>query len=72
MVKTALPTQGARVRYLVRGLRSHMPCGQNIKANRSSIVTNSIKTLKIGPYPKKKKKKKTFKKVMLSLKKKKI
>ena len=58
MVKTAFPTQRARVRYLVRDLRSHMPCGQNIKTNRSSIVTNSIKTLKIGPYTKKKKKEK--------------
>ena len=36
------------VQFLVRELRSHMPCGQKTKKtwNRSNIVTNSIRTLK--------------------------
>ena len=43
-----LPMQGAWVQSLGRGLRSHMPNGQKTTTqNRSSIVTNSIKTLKM-------------------------
>ena len=38
---------------LVRGLRSHVPCGQKSKTwNRSIMVTNSIKTLKMVHIPK--------------------
>ena len=40
--------QGVQVQSLVQELRSHMPCGQKTKAqNRSNIVTDSIKILKI-------------------------
>ena len=52
--------QGMRVRSLVGELRFHMPRSQknqNIKHNRSNIVTNSIKTLKMVHIQKKKKKK---------------
>lgn len=44
----SLPVQGVSVQSLVRELRSHMPHGQEHKTwNRRSIVTNSIKTLKM-------------------------
>ena len=40
---------GDMVRSLVRELRSHMPRGQKTKTeNRSNVVTNSIKTLKMA------------------------
>ena len=40
--------QGVQVPSLVRHLRSHMPHSQKTKTqNRSNIVTNSIKTLKM-------------------------
>ena len=46
-LRLLLPMQGVRVRTLVRELRSHMPHDQNTKTKtRSSIVTNSIETLK--------------------------
>ena len=44
------PMQRVRISSLVRKLRSHMPHGRPRKRNinnRSSIVTNSIKTLKM-------------------------
>ena len=48
--------QGVQVWSLVGELRSHMPRGQKTKTlNRSNIVTNSIKTLKMVPTSKKKK-----------------
>ena len=54
-LRFCLPVQGVRVRSLIRELGSHMPHSQKIKIqNRSNIVTNSIKTLKSGPYYKKK------------------
>ena len=43
-----LPIQEVQVPSLARELRSHMPRGQKTKTqNRSNIVTNSIKTLKM-------------------------
>ena len=43
-----LPVQGVQVQSLVGELRSHMPQGQKTKTqNRSNIVTNLIKTLKM-------------------------
>ena len=40
--------QEVEVRPLVRELRAYMPLGQETKTeNRSNIVTNSIKTLKM-------------------------
>ena len=40
---------GDMVRSLVRELRSHMPRGQKTKTeNRSNVVTDSIKTLKMA------------------------
>ena len=43
-----LPVQGVQVQSLVGELRSHMPQGQKTKtSNRSNIVTNPIKTLKM-------------------------
>ena len=43
------PVWEVQVPSLVRDLRSHMPCSQTTKIeNRSSIVTNSIRTLKTG------------------------
>jgi len=43
-----LPMLGVRVRSLIGELRSHIPHGQETKTlNRSNIVTNSIKTLKM-------------------------
>ena len=43
--------------------KPHLPCGQNIETlTRSSIVTNSIKTLKMVPTLKKKKNKTKLKK----------
>ena len=46
--RLCLPTQGVWIQFLVGELRSHMLAAKtpNIK-NRSSIVTNSIKTLKM-------------------------
>ena len=47
-LRLCLPVEGVWVGSLVRELRSYMPFGQKIKAkNRSNIVTNSIKTLKM-------------------------
>ena len=44
-----LPMQGLQVQSLVEELRSHVPLGQKAKTeNRSNIVTNSIKTLKMA------------------------
>ena len=43
-----LPRQAVHVQSLVLELRSYLPCGQNPKTcNRSNIVTNPIKTLKM-------------------------
>ena len=43
-----LPVQGGQVQSLVGELRSHIPQGQKTKtSNRSNIVTNPIKTLKM-------------------------
>ena len=51
-----LPMQGVWVQSLVRKLRSHISLGQKTKTwNRSSIVTNSRKTLKMVHIKKKKK-----------------
>ena len=48
--------QGMQVWYLVREIRSHMPCDQKkTYENRSNTVTNLIRTSKNGPHPKKKK-----------------
>ena len=54
----------AGIPSLVGELKSHLPCGQKIETlTRSSIVTNSIKTLKMVPTLKKKKKNNLKKKV---------
>ena len=46
-LRLCLPIQGVWVRSLIRELGYHMPQGQKTKTwNRSSIVTNSMKTLK--------------------------
>ena len=48
-LRSCFPTQVVQIPSLVRELRPHMPFGQkkqNLK-NRSTIVTNSIKTLKM-------------------------
>ena len=45
-VKT-LPSNAEDAGSLVRELRSHMPRSQKIP-NRNNIITNSIKTLKMG------------------------
>ena len=51
-----LPMQGVQVWSLVGVLRSHIPGGKKTKTyNRSNIVTNSIKTLKMVHIKKKKK-----------------
>ena len=43
-----LPVQGVWIRSMVRELSSHMPCHQKTKIeNRSNIVKNSMKTLKV-------------------------
>ena len=58
-LRLRLPMQGVRFRSLVRELKSHMPQGQNTKTqNRSNVVTNSIKTLKMVHIKKLLKKKK--------------
>ena len=63
-VVNILPSNtGVRVQSLVRELRSYMPCGQK-NQNRSNIVTNSIKTLKMV-HIKKKSLKKVNKKINL-------
>lgn len=51
-----LPMQRVQVSSLVRELRSHMPHGQNSRAenNGSNTVMNSIKTLKTVHMKKKK------------------
>ena len=60
-LRLPLPMQRVRVQSLVRKLRPHMPRGQKTKTyNRSNIITNPIKTLKMVHI--KKKKKKGFKK----------
>ena len=49
VVKIRLPMQEVQVQSLVRELRPHMPRGQKHKTqNRSDIVTNSIKTVKMA------------------------
>ena len=66
--KTSPPNAG--IPSLVGELKSHLPCGQKIETlTRSSIVTNSIKTLKMVPTLKKKKnlKKKNEAEVQASL-----
>ena len=63
VVKTLPSNRGGVVWSLVWELRSHMPHGQKIKiSSRSSIVTNSIKTLKkmVHIY------KKIFKKILIN------
>ena len=57
-----LPVQGVSVQSLVRELRSYIPQGHKTW-NRSSIVTNSIKTLKMFHIKKKKKSKNILKKI---------
>ena len=59
-LRLCLPMQGVQVGSLVGELGSCMPPGQKTKKaqNRSSIVANSIKTLKNGPHQKILKKKK--------------
>ena len=58
--------QGVQVRSLVGELRSHVPLGQEIETeNRSNIVTNSIKTLKMIHIKKKNLKKKKKRKLRL-------
>ena len=52
-----LPVQELQIRSLVRELRSHMVVAKNPNINRSNIVTNSIKTLKMVPHQKSLKKK---------------
>ena len=47
-LRLCLPMQGVQVQPLVGELRSHMPYDPKTKMqNRSNIVTNSIKTLKM-------------------------
>ena len=47
-LRQSLPIQGTWVRSLVQELRSHMPHSQKTETeNRSNVVTNSIKTLKL-------------------------
>ena len=47
-MKISFLMQEVQVQSLIRELRSHMPRGQKNKTeNRSNIVTNSIKTLKM-------------------------
>ena len=47
-LRLCLPMQGVRVQPLVGELRSHIPYDPKTKMqNRSNIVTNSIKTLKM-------------------------
>ena len=58
--KTSPPNAG--IPSLVGELKSHLPCGQKIETlTRSSIVTNSIKTLKMVHTHTKSKRKKTTK-----------
>ena len=58
-LRLLLSVWGVWVWSLVREPRLHMPCGQNTKIeNRSNIVTNSVKTLKMVHVKKKKIKKK--------------
>ena len=52
--------QGAQVWFLVKELRSHKLCRQNTK-HKIIIVTNLIKTIKNGSYPKEVKKNLLFK-----------
>ena len=46
-VKT-LPSNAEDAGSLVRELRSHMPHSQKIIPKRNKIITNSLKTLKMG------------------------
>ena len=60
-LRLCFPVQGVRVWSLVEELRSYMPQDQKAKRrNRSNIVTNSIKTLKMAYIKKKKKKKRNL------------
>ena len=52
VVKIYLLMQGVQIPFLVGKLRSHMPQGQKTK-NRSNIVTNSIRLLKMVHIKKK-------------------
>ena len=48
LAKASLPPQGMRIQSLVGEVGSHMPHGQKTKTqNRSNIVTNSTKALKM-------------------------
>ena len=50
-----LPMQEVGVQFLVGELRSCMPCSQETKVyNKSSVATNSVKTLKMVHVKKKK------------------
>ena len=58
-LRLCLPMHGLWVQFLVGDFRFHMPWGQKIKTgNRSNIVTNAIKTLKLVHIRKNLKKKK--------------
>ena len=64
-LRLCFPVQGVRVWSLVEELRSYMPQDQKAKRrNRSNIVTNSIKTLKMAYIKKKKKKKEIFSEIL--------
>ena len=61
VVKTLLSNVGDIILSLIRHIRSHMPWSQRTKMqNRSNIVTNSIKTLKMVHIKKKSLKKNNF------------
>ena len=48
MVKALPSIAGGAVPFLIKKLRSHMPCSQkNQNTKGSNIVTNSIKTLEM-------------------------
>ena len=50
VVKTSLPMQGVPVQFLVRELRSHIPCGQKTKNIEQKQYCNKFnKDFKNGP-----------------------
>ena len=50
VVKTSLPMQGVPVQFLVRELRSHIPCGQKTKNTEQKQYCNKFNTdFKNGP-----------------------
>ena len=52
-LRHCLPVQELQVQSLVREVRSHMPHGQKTKtSNRSNILTDSTKTLKMVHHQK--------------------